>query len=214
MTSPVARRPRPRPLRRLRRLVLARRRLLAAVCVALAVAAALQANAAPPPPRTSVLVAARDLPPGTTVTASDLAPAWFTPGSVPAGVLSRAGALGRTTVGPVRAGEPLTDVRLLGDSLLDGYPGAVAAPVRIGDAASVDLLRAGDRVTVLAADPQGEHAAVTVADAVPVIAVPPRRRPDPGLTSGALVVLAVDPAAARALAGAGVASFLSVVLVR
>jgi Flp pilus assembly protein CpaB len=161
-----------------------------------------------------VLVAARDLPPGTTLTASDLAPAWFAPGSVPAGVLTRSGVLGRTTVGPVRAGEPLTDVRVLGESLLERYPGAVAAPVRIGDAASVDLLRAGDRVTVLAADPQSERAAVTVADAAPVIAVPPRRRTDSGLSSGALVVLAVDPAVARSLAGAGVASFLSVVVVR
>ncbi len=200
--------------RRLRRLVLARRRLLAALCAALAVATALQVNAAPPPPRTTVLTAARDLPPGTRVATGDLVPAAFDPASVPDGVLTLGEAVGRTTVGPVRAGEPLTDVRLLGRGLLDRYPGAVAAPVRIGDAASVDLLRVGDRVTVLAADPQGDAGAVTVADTVPVIAVPPRRRSDPSLVSGALVVLAVDATTARELAGAGVTSFLSVVLVR
>jgi hypothetical protein len=118
------------------------------------------------------------------------------------------------TVGPVRAGEPLTDVRLLGESLLDRYPGSVLAPVRIGDAASVDLLRVGDRVTVLAADPQADAEAVTVADTVPVIAVPPRRRSDSSLASGALVVLAVDATTARELAGAAARSLLSVVVVR
>ena len=202
-----------RPLRRLRRLVLARRRPLAAVCAALAVAVALQANAAPPPPRTWVLTAARDLAPGVTVSAEDLTAVAFDPASVPVGVLSRAEAVGRTTVGPVRAGEPLTDVRLLDDGLLARYPGAVVAPVRIGDAASVDLLRVGDRVTVLAADPQSRAPAETVAEAVPVVAVP-RRGSDAGLGSGALVVVAVDPQTARALAGAGVSAFLSIVLVR
>jgi hypothetical protein len=90
----------------------------------------------------------------------------------------------------------------------------VLAPVRIGDAASVDLLRVGDRVTVLAADPQADAEAVTVADTVPVIAVPPRRRSDSSLASGALVVLAVDATTARELAGAAARSLLSVVVVR
>lgn len=161
-----------------------------------------------------MLTAARDLPPGTTLSAADLVRVGFDPVSVPDGVVTLGEALGRTTVGPVRAGEPLTDVRLLGEALLDRYPGSVAAPVRIGDAASVDLLRVGDLVTVLAADPQDQAPAVTIADAVPVIGLPPRRRADPALSSGALVVVAVDPATARALAGAAVSAFLSVVVVR
>lgn len=204
----------PGVLRRLRRRILARRRLLAALCAGLAVAAALQAHAAPPPPRTSTLTAARDLPPGHTLTSSDLAPALFAPASVPDGVLATEEAVGRTTVGPIRAGEPLTDVRVLGDGLLEHYPGAVAAPVRIGDAAAADLLQVGDRVTLLAADPQSDGPAVSIAEAVPVLAVPPRRRADPGLVSGALIVLAVDATTARQLAGAGTTSFLSVVIVR
>lgn len=212
MTAPVVRRP--RLLRRLRRLVLARRRLLAAVCAGLAVATALQANAAPPEPRTRVLTAARDLPPGTVVAATDLAPVDFAPDSVPEGVVARGEAVGRVTVGPVRAGEPLTDARLLGGSLLAAYPAAVAAPVRIGDAASVDLLRVGDRVSILAADPQGDAPAVTVAEDVPVIGIPARRRTDPSLGSGALVLVAVDAATARALAGAGARMLVSVVLLR
>lgn len=208
MTAPVA------ALRRLRRSVLARRRLLAAVCAALAVASALRVHAAPSPPRTLVLTASRDLPPGTTVTARDLVRVAFDPQTVPHGVVTLPGAVGRTTVGPVRAGEPLTDVRLLGNQLLERYPGAVAAPVRIGDAASVGLLRVGDRVTILAADPERDGPAVTVADSVPVIGIPPARRADPGLASGALVLVAVDATTARALAGAGVRAFLSLVVVR
>jgi Flp pilus assembly protein CpaB len=212
MSAPLVRRP--RPLRRLRRLVLARRRLLAATCAALAVATALQANAAPPPPRTPVLTAARDLPPGTRVTADDVVRTGFAPDSVPSGVVALDEAVGRTTVGPVHEGEPITDARLLGGSLLAAYPDSVAAPVRIGDAASVDLLRVGDRVSVLAADPQDNAPAVTVAEDVPVIGIPPRRRTDPSLSSGALVVVAVDATTARAMAGASAREYLSVVILR
>lgn len=218
MTSPTDRRSpvvrRPRLLTRLRRAVLARRRLIAAVCAALAVVSALQANAAPPPPRLPVLTAAHDLPPGTTLADEDLTTTPFAPGSVPSGSLTRPQAVGRTTVGPVRAGEPLTDARLLDDRLLAAYPGAVVAPVRVGDAATVALLRVGDRVDILAADPQENAAAVTVAERVPVVGLPPRRRTDPALASGALVVVAVDAATARTLAGAAVSRFLSVVVVR
>src|SRR5512141_1988757 len=154
--------------RRVRRTVLARRRPIAAVCAAVAVAAALQANAAPPPPRTLVLTAAHDLPAGVVVRAGDLARTPFDPDSVPSGVLpDPAAALGRTTTGPVRAGEAITDARLLTTSLLRGYPGLVAAPVRIGDPAAVRLLRVGDRVDLLAADPQGETSARVVGRDVP-----------------------------------------------
>jgi Flp pilus assembly protein CpaB len=201
--------------RRLRRTVLARRRPLAAVCAAVAVAAALQANAAPPPPRTMVLTAAHDLPGGVVVSAADLHRTPFAPDSVPAGTFSgAAAAVGRTTAGPVRAGEPLTDARLVTSSLLDGYPGLVAVPVRIGDPGAVRLLRVGDRIDVLAADPQAKAPAAVVGRDVPVLAVPSAGDRTPGLTNGALVVLGLPPAAARAVAQASVSSVLSVVLVR
>ncbi|HEX6514853.1 MAG TPA: SAF domain-containing protein [Nocardioidaceae bacterium] len=205
-------------LRRTRRAVLARRRLLAAGAAAGAVAAAVQASSAPPPPRTLVLAAAHDLAAGTVVQPADLTRVAFAPGTVPSGALpSKAAALGRTTASPVRAGEPLTDVRLLGGSLLDAYPGSVAAPVRIGDPGAVRLLKVGDRVDVIASDPQtGE--ATTVAGDAPVIALP--QTPDEGsafgapgsMVSGGLVVLAVPEPTARALAGASVGSYLSVAI--
>ena len=203
----------PRRLRRLRARILAHRRPLAAALAALAVAAALQANAAPPPALVPVLTAARDLAPGTTVAGDDVARVGFAPGTVPDGALSLSDVAGRTTVGPVRRGEPLTDARVLDQDLLERYPGSVAVPVRVGDAASVELLRVGDRISILAADPQQAGPAAVLAESVPVLAVPARRRADAAVTSGALVLVAADPVTARDLAGAAVASYLSVLLV-
>lgn len=200
-------------VRRLRRTVLARRRTWAAVCAAVAVAAALQANTVRPPARTMVLTAAHDLPGGVVVTASDLRRTAFEPASVPAGIVTSASvALGRTTAGPMRAGEPVTDARLVTTSLLDGYPGLVGVPVRIGDAAAVRLLRVGDRIDVLAADPQRRSPASVVDHDVPVLAIPRPEEATPGLTSGALLVVGVSDAAERTLAQASVSSVLSVVL--
>ena len=202
--------------RRLRRAVLARRRPLAALCAAVAVAAGLQANAAPPPPRTMVLTAAHDLGAGVVVGSGDLRRTPYVPGSVPTGTLpDEAAALGRTTAGPVRAGEPLTDARLVSASLLAGYPGLVAVPVRIGDPGAVRLLRVGDRVDLLAADPQGKSSARVVGTHVPVLSIPRGGDDDPGQTNGgALVVVGVPDTTAPDLAQAAVTSFLSVVLTR
>jgi Flp pilus assembly protein CpaB len=202
-----------RARRRVRRAVLARRRPLAAVCAAVAVVATLQANAAPPPPRVQVLTAARDLPAGAVLRPDDLTHTPFDPASVPKGLLRNAeDAVGRTTTIPVRAGEPLTDARLLAAPLLDGYPGLVAVPVRIGDPGAVRLLRVGDRVDLLAADPQGDQPARTVGRDVPVLAIPRPGEESPGLTNGALVVLGLADGEAATVAQAAVASFLSVVL--
>lgn len=201
-------------LRRLRRSVLARRRPVAALCAAVAVAAALRAGSTPPPPRTLVLTAAHDLPGGVVLRAGDLARTPFDPGSVPSGALPSSRAVGRTTAGPLRSGEAVTDTRLLTRSLLVGYPGLVAVPVRIGDPGAVRLLRVGDRVDLLAADPQGETSARVVGRAVPVLAIPRSGAESPGLTTGALVVLGIPDGGAELVTQASVTSFLSVVLTR
>lgn len=192
--------------------MLARRRLLAAVAAAAAVAAGLQATAAPPAETTLVLTASRDLPSGTVLAPGDLEAVPFDPDTVPSGVIaSRSAAVGRTTAGPVRAGEPVTDVRMVSGSLLAAFPGHVATPVRIGDPAAVALLEVGDRVDVLAADPQGRSEAVVVAEDAPVIAIPRAESPSVA-TPGALVVLATSDETAREIATAAVARYLSVVL--
>src|SRR3954449_4586473 len=187
----------PTRLRLLGRAVLARRRPLAAVCAAVAVTAALRAQAAPPPARVQVLTAAHDVAAGVALRPGDLTRSAYDPATVPSGVVDVRAAVGRTTASPLRAGEPVTDVRLVAPGLLSGYPDRVAVPVRIGDAGAVRLLRVGDRVDLLAADPQGETRAEVVGRGLPVLAIPRVAAEAPGLTTGALVVLGVPDASAR-----------------
>ncbi|MFI8005544.1 RcpC/CpaB family pilus assembly protein [Streptomyces sp. NPDC086010] len=95
----------------------------------------------------------------------------------------------------------------------------VSAPVRIADAATVDLLRPGDRVDVIAAG-GGDAEAEVVARDVRVAQVPHRAgagwSSDRGMDDvaggdgGALVVLSVGRDTAKTLAGAGAVGRLAV----
>ncbi|MFE7814351.1 hypothetical protein ACFU5P_20825 [Streptomyces sp. NPDC057433] len=89
----------------------------------------------------------------------------------------------------------------------------VTAPVRIADAATVRLLRPGDRVDVIAAGERvTDGGARVVARGARVTEVPePLEDTGPG-TGGALVVLSVPRAVAAGLAGAGATSRLAVTL--
>ncbi|QIJ66582.1 hypothetical protein G7Z13_15145 [Streptomyces sp. JB150] len=100
-----------------------------------------------------------------------------------------------------------------------GRPAAarVAAPVRIADAATVRLLRPGDRVDVIAAqESAGGGAARVVARGARVTRVPEPLDAPGDVTSagggGALVVLSVDRATAARLVGAGATARLAVTL--
>ena len=200
--------------RELRRAAGRHRRLLAAGLGAAAVATGLGALAPPPARTVAVVVAAHDLAGGTRLTRNDLGTAAFLPATVPSGALGHADvAVGRVLAAPVRAGAPLTDLSLLGDRLVSRYGrGVVGAPVRIGDAAAVSLLRVGDTVDVLAASANGKTAASVVAADAPVVAIPAADG-DPSLVdSGALLVLAVSSQVATNLAEAAVSDQLSVVL--
>ncbi|MEU9787667.1 hypothetical protein AB0H92_43095 [Streptomyces phaeochromogenes] len=88
----------------------------------------------------------------------------------------------------------------------------VAAPVRIADGATVRLLRAGDRVDVVAAEQGavGPGDARVVARGARVAKVP--ESPDSVSEGGALVVLSVSRRTATLLAGAGATSRLAVTL--
>jgi Flp pilus assembly protein CpaB len=201
--------------RAVRRRVLRHRRLLAAVCVGGAVLAGLQAVAPPPPATVSVLVAARDLPAGTVLAADDLVATSFRPGSAPDGRAGRSRAVGRTLAAPLRRGEPVTDVRLVAPSLLAGYPGLVAVPVRIPDPGTVALLRVGDRVDLLVTETDGS-AAERLTAGVPVLALP---RDDSGggsvgggLVGGRLVVLGTAPELAGPVSAAAVRGCLGIAL--
>jgi Flp pilus assembly protein CpaB len=196
---------------RLRRAVLARRRLLAACCAAVAVAAGLQAVAAPPPPAVSVLAAARDLPAGSTLAADDLVEVAFAPGTVPSGLAGDP--TGRTLAAPLRAGEPVTDVRLVGPGLTGGDPDLAALPVRLPDAAMADLLEPGDRIDLIATDPQRPGSRVVAWD-VPVLAVPPPSETTASGQPGAVVVVGADPAEVTRVSDAGVRLFLTYAFAR
>jgi Flp pilus assembly protein CpaB len=195
-----------------RRAILRRRRPLAALLTGVAAVAALRATAPPPEPTVPVRVAAHDLVAGARVTDADLTTVEFRPGSEPEGLVEDPA--GRTLATSLRRGEPVTDVRLLGPSLTDGHPGMVATPVRIPDAAMAGLLRAGDRVDVLAADPQGGPTQELAASAL-VLAVPP---PAPDAVAdalpGRLVVLGLLAGEVSAVAGASVTRYLTVAYAR
>jgi Flp pilus assembly protein CpaB len=199
---------------RVRRAVRAHRRLLAAGCAAAAVAAAIHALSPAPPPTTEVLVASTDLPAGVTLRQEHVELVRLPGSATPSGALSSPAAVtGRLLAGPVRAGEPLTDVRLLGPALIEGYGGGrVAAPVRIADAEAVRLLRPGDRIDVMAADPQGRVETALVAPDTPVIVVPRGGGGTNQDSSGAIVVLAVSPDTASRLAKASVSGPISFTL--
>jgi pilus assembly protein CpaB len=196
------------------------RRVAAGLLVLLAAVLALRPAPAPahaghPQPRAPVAVAARDLPPGTVLAAADLRVAAYSPGLVPAGASSRAtGLTGRVLASGLRAGEPVTDVRLVGGGLTRLLaPGQVAAPVRPEDLAVTALVRAGDRVDVLASSPGADKADV-VAERALVLATP---RAGTGSAaadadSAGLLLLAVDAGTAARLAAAAADDTLTVTL--
>ena len=199
----------------LRRAATWHRRLLAAGLAAAAVAVGLQVLRPPPPPTVDVLAAAHDIDAGTALAPGDLVTLSLPTIAVPSGALAPgANVTGRTVAGPIRAGEVITDVRLVGPALVAGLgEGLVAAPVRVADAGTAGLVRPGDRVDVLAT-PAGQDSAGqltrTVAANVVVVAVP--GGDGAGFIDGALLVLATTPAEAAALAGATVTDRLSLTL--
>lgn len=198
-------------VRRAARTIAWHRRLLAAGLAAGAVALALHAAEPRPVPTVPVIVAAHDLAGGATLGLDDIRLVEVPAGAVATEALgSPDAAVGRVLAGPVRAGEPLTDVRLVGPGLLAGWgDDLVAMPVRVADPGVVGLIRPGDRVDLLAAPASGDGEATVVAGRVPVLAVP--AQPDQGvLAEGALVVVAATDSQAAALAQAAVSSRLAV----
>lgn len=197
-------------VRRVRRAMLRHRRLIAALLAAAAVFCLGRVLAPPQPELTAVVVAARDLAGGAVIGADDVRTVDMPPDVVPSGAFgAERAALGASVAGPMRAGEPLTDRRVLGASLIAGYPpGTVASPVRIEDADVVALLHPGDRIDLYAATGDQASAMRVVTNAV-VVMLP---RADTDSSGGALVVIAVTHAEAAVIAQASAASVLSVSL--
>ncbi|MET7303364.1 SAF domain-containing protein [Embleya sp. NPDC005575] len=190
----------PAPLARTpwRRVLARHRRGLAALSAAVAVLAVIVAVRPAPAPTGPILVAARDLPAGSTPGPTDLALVAMPTSLQPAGALHAIGqAAGVALTGPLRRGEPVTDVRVA----RPGGPrdtGTVALPARFADADAVAVLRPGDRIDVLAA-PAADHPgpARLIVPAAIVVARPTAT----GSSTGALLILEVPRAVAAELAG-------------
>lgn len=154
----------------IRRLALRHHRLLAAICAGLAVLAGLSA-VRETPDGVRVAVTRHDLASGHVIADADIRV--VTLASAPDHVLSTDAAVGRRVAGPMRAGEPLTDYRVLQPDALAGYgKDAVLTSVTVPDVSSLTGVRVGDRIDVIAVDPHGESRAEVVARDVEVVTVP------------------------------------------
>ena len=154
---------------------LGRNRRLAAALL-LCAAAAITVNQLTPAPLATVtaLAAARDLPAGTAITASDLASVQVPPGMVAEGFLQdTAAAAGKQLAAPVRGGQLITDAQLVGPGLLTGTPpGSAAVPLRMADPSSIQLVSPGQLVNVVLTSANGfdqQGPSEVLAAAVPVL---------------------------------------------
>ncbi|MBC7640281.1 MAG: hypothetical protein H7231_10910 [Rhodoferax sp.] len=190
------------------------RRLASAGLAATAVAAGLHVLAPGPAATVPAVVLTRDRPGGVVLGPGDLRTEQRPPATVPRGSLTLAAASGRVLAAGARAGEVLTDVRLVGPGLLAGQDaGLVGAPVRVADPAAAALAAPGDRVDVLLATTARRDAEVVVRSAIVLARPTPARGELLGPTEtggGALLVLAVGASDAAALAGAAARGPLSI----
>ena len=180
-----------------------------------------------PPEVVPVVVAARDLPPGTTVAADDVVVVPLPPAARPADApTTPEDLIGRQVVVPLLAGDPVLARHLLTAGLLAGYgDDIVATPLRLADASALAVLRPGDVVDVIAAV-SGSSASGTagqasvVAARVRVLLTSASGAAEPGTgflampasTDASSIVLATTSVQALAIARAAVGSRLSVVL--
>ncbi|MHA6780199.1 SAF domain-containing protein [Pseudonocardia saturnea] len=174
------------------------RRTAAGLLVVLALALALAPQAAAG--GTPVVVAAADLPAGSTLSPEGLAVREWPPELVPAGaVVAVADAAGRVLVGAARAGEPLTDARLTDATTVGGDDAAV--PVRLADPDVAALLVAGRRVDVVTLGERAGEPLVLASDAQVVTVLP-----------GPLVLVAMPRGLATRVAAAALSDQVAVTL--
>jgi Flp pilus assembly protein CpaB len=188
------------------------RRIAAAALVLLAAAAAMRPD--PAGTYTDVAVAATDLRPGVTLTEDDVRLEKRPAATLPDGVQTDLRLLrGATLTGPARRGEMLTDARVLGSRLagLSAGPDARVVPLHLADEAVLDVIRPGDVVDVLGA-PDADSAArprVLASDAIVVLVSATPTAPG---QSDRVVLVALPPGPAHAVAGAGLVQSITVTL--
>jgi hypothetical protein len=181
------------------------RRTAAGLLVVLAAVAALRPD--PAGERTDVVIALRDLTPGTPLRDGDITVESRLATTVPDGATGDIGVvLGATLAGPARRGEVLTDVRLLGTRLTEASagPDARIVPLHLADDALVDLIRPGDVVDVLAAGSTdiGPDAPPEVIATEAVVVLVSAEPAGPAGSAQRVVLVALPRHAANAVAGA------------
>lgn len=191
------------------------RRVLAGLLVLLAAAAAWRDD--PRDDGTDVVVAARDLTPGSALTAQDLRVERLSSTTIPDGAQTRIDDVaGRTLAGPARRGEALTDVRLLGPRLAESAAGPDARIVALplADAALLDLLRPGDVVDVVAAPASADTDADArmIATGAIVVLVSTRSGGITAQNADRVVLVALPSLSARMVAGAALMQAVTVTL--
>jgi len=178
------------------RTVLARR-VTAGALVVLAGIAAVRPD--PQAGLIDVVVASRDLAPGTALTVDDVSIESRSARTVPDGASTDTETVLRSMLaGPARRGEVLTDVRLLGSRFTEAVAGPDSRVVGIhpADAALTDLVRPGDVVDVVAATDSDGPPTVLAAGGIVVLVS------DKGNHDDRVVLVALPATAAVAVAGA------------
>jgi Flp pilus assembly protein CpaB len=170
-------------------------------------------------PTVPVLVAARDVARGATLTASDLEVLELPQAVAPPGAIPETThGLGRTTLTALAAGEAVTTTRLVGG---DGGPLAALVPPGLR-AVPIEVptvpagLVAGDRVDVVATYGEGRMYAETVGQELELLVAPPGDDDAAavgGQGDGTQLVVLADPTTASRLARSSVASVLSIAVV-
>jgi pilus assembly protein CpaB len=187
------------------------RRLAAAVLVGLAAILSLSPHSGSAAEE-MVVMAARDLSPGTVIDPSQVTVRGLPAQLVPDGAArSLAAVAGRMLAAPIRRGEPLTDVRLTGSELtraVSANPEAVSVPLRLADPGVATLLHPGATVDVVTIG-QHQNEPVVLARGARVLAVL-ESGTRTGEREGRLVLIALDPGAATRVAATSISQNLTV----
>ena len=162
-------------------------------------------DAMSPPASVAVVVAARRLEAGATLTPADLAVA-DSLDAPPGAIGAVAQAVGRTLVAPIAPGEPLTVTRLA-DSALAGLVPPGHLVVQLAAAGAPEGLAVGDHVDVLATFAGARPYTSVVGSDLRVVRVVPGETGLDGATSIA-VALDVDETTARAVLGAAASAVI------
>lgn len=167
----------------------------------------------PSPALVDVVVAAVDLPAGSTLAAEDMALLQVPADYAPPGATSLADdVVGRTLATAVVAGEAITATRVVATG--PRPDGLITVPVRLADAEAAALLEPGSIIDLVLAS--GDSGGRVIAEGARVVTVPRVAR-DGGLgattrAAGSLIVVATDRRTAVALAATGVRNGLGVVM--